>query len=190
MVLLLFLLLDRLDACSEVQVRKAHEWFFGLDFPYWFSLAQLRVESDCIWRTSLDGWGSIGYAQITPKFWEKELKQVAPEWKVKDSLDHYVAHAYILRKIQTGNRCQKLFVMYQCYNRSCGKVLREVGKQCRWEVGMEECLRRPVHICVLKRDGRCLQYRTDCDINYNYSLKVYKEGSRLERWRTERWQFW
>lgn len=190
MVLLLFLLWDKSFACSEIQVRKAHEWFFGVDFPYWFSYAQLKVESNCIWRTSLDGWGSVGYAQITPKFWDKELKEIAPDWKVKDSSDHYIAHAYILKKMQDCNPCKKLFVMYQCYNRSCNKVLREVGRKCSWEEGLQKCLEKPMNICVWKKDGKCIQYKTDCEINYNYSVKIYEKGVKMERWKTKRWIFW
>ncbi len=192
MGLLLFLPLHEAFAsdCSKLEgkIRQAHEWFFGIDFPYWYSLAQVKVESNCIWRTSLDGWSSIGYAQITPKFWEKELKDF-PNWKIKDQADHFFAQAYILQKYHSQNPCNKLYITYQCYNRSLKKVLKE-NKDCEWDKGFIICMQNPQNICVWKKNGKCLQFRTDCDINYNYSRKIFDEGRKLERWKTRRWIFW
>ncbi len=193
MVLHLFLLGDRVFArdCLKFDglVRKAHEWFFALDFPYWYSLAQLEVESNCIWRTSLDGWGSIGYAQITPKFWEHELRTLFPQWQLRDSADYFNAQAYILSKLHKQNKCGKLYVTYQCYNRSCSKVMKE-NKSCNWKEGLKECNKRPIQICVWKKGDTCVQYKTDCDINYQYSLKVYRYGVSLQKWVIQRWSYW
>ncbi len=180
------------DNCLKFagKVRRAHEWLFGIDYPYWFSLAQLKVESGCIWRTSLDGWGSLGYAQITPKFWDKELSLLFPNWKVKDNSDYFMAQAYILWKMHMMNRCKKLFITYQCYNRSCRKVLRETKGCCSWAQGYKECKKHARKICVWRKNGKCLQYRTDCDINYNYSKKIYRVGSKWQEWYSKRWKFW
>jgi len=172
------------------KVRKAHEWFFGIDYPYWFSVAQLKVESGCKWRTSLDGWGSLGYAQITPRFWDKELSKKFPNWKTKDSFDYFLSQAYILWKYHKLNKCKKLFITYQCYNRSCYKVLKETKGCCSWKQGYQECLKKPRKICVWRAKGKCKQYRTDCDINYNYSRKIYRIGIKMKEWETKRWVFW
>lgn len=188
---LLFLPLANGTECLkfEGKIRRAHDWFFGIDYPYWFSLAQVKVESNCVWRTSLDGWGSVGYAQITPKFWGSELTKIAPEWKVKDRSDHFLAQAYILWKYNALNSCNKLYITYQCYNRSCKKVIME-NINCIWEKGLSSCLSNPTSICVWKKGNQCLQVRTDCDINYTYSKKIYQEGIKYERWKPKRWLFW
>lgn len=180
------------EDCSKYKgkVRRSHEWFFGLDYPYWFSLGQLEVESNCLWMTSLDGWGSIGPAQITPKFWDAELKELFPNWKVKDHADYFMAQAYILAQAHKDNPCDKLFITYQCYNRSCRKIVRECFPECKWEAGYQKCMQRPEQICVWKVKDQCKQYRTSCDINYSYGRKVYQNGKKYEDFQTKRWSYW
>lgn len=194
MVQQLFLLLANslADDCSKFswKVRASHQWFFGIDYPYWFSVAQLKIESNCIWRTSLDGWESLGYAQITPRFWDAELSELFPAWKTKDSTDYFMSQAYILYKYHKLNKCQKLFITYQCYNRSCSKVLNETKGCCSWEQGYKICMKNPKRICVWKVGNTCRQYKIDCDINYNYSKKIYLYGIRLKEWEGYRFTFW
>jgi len=179
------------DLCNKYRdsVKKAHRFYFGIDFPYWYSVAQLRVESNCIWRTfSKDGWGSVGPAQITPKFWDKELSELFPDWK-ESPPNYFMAQAYILYKMHKQNKCQKLYVTYQCYNRSCRKVVQENYPECKWEKGFEKC--KPEMICVWRKDNLCKQWKSSCDINYEYSYKVwefgrvYREGE--DGWK---WRYW
>jgi len=179
------------DRCSKYvkEVKKAHRLYFGIDFPYWYSMAQLRVESNCIWRAfSKDGWGSVGPAQITPSFWGRELSRILPDWK-ESPPSYFMAQAYILRKAYDYGKCKKLYEMYQCYNRNCRKVDSENWPVCKWEFGLENCMKRPERVCVYKKDGKCLQYKTSCDINYEYSLKIYNFG-RSESDFTGRYQYW
>lgn len=171
------------------KVKTAHQWFFGIDYPYWYSVAQLKVESNCRWRTSLDGWGSLGYAQITPRWWDKELSKYFPAWKTKDSMDYFFSQAYILWRLHKLNKCKKLFITYQCYNRSCYKVLKET-KDCSWKQGYKECLKHSKKICVWRVNGKCKQYRTNCNINYSYSKKIYIFGKPMRLWRCKRYSFW
>ena len=180
-------------ACKKwsIKVRQSHEFFFGLDYPYWFSVAQLYIESNCRWITSLDGIGSIGPAQITPQWWDKELSKYFLEWKLKDSTDYFFAQAYILYKLHKLNKCQKLFITYQCYNRSCSKVIKETKGCCSWGQGYFTCKQKYDEIiCVWEKNGICKQYRSSCDINYNYSKKIFKNGIKLKEWETNRWKFW
>jgi hypothetical protein len=176
-------------ACNLLKIRQAHEWFFGIDYPYWFSVAQAKIESNCRWITSLDGHGSIGYFQITPKWFEEELKKAGfYHWQEKDHIDYYFSHAYILFKLHKLNKCRLLYITYQCYNRSCQKVLKE-NSSCKWDEGYINCLQNDNQVCVHKKDGICIQYRSACEINYSYSLKIYKEGKSLEEWKS-RWFFY
>ncbi len=192
-VLLLFLpLVSFASNCKfySAFVRKAHRFYFGVDYPYWFSVAQLKVESNCRWVRSRDGHGSVGPAQITPKFWDEILRQKYPFWGIKPS-QYFMAHAYILWKMHKRNKCKSLFITYQCYNRSCYKVLKETKGCCSWYQGYEVCKRTGRNICVWRsKTGKCLQYRSECDINYNYSRKIYKYGKRMTLWKTNRWRFW
>lgn len=180
------------DRCEQLKwkVRAAHQWFFGIDYPWWFSLGQIKAETGCRWIGSLDGIGSLGYAQITPRFWDKELKKYFPAWKIKDSFDYFYAQAYILKKYHKINKYKKLFITYQCYNGRCRKILREVLPDISWETGYKNCLKHKRKICVWRKKGKCLQYRYDCDINYSYSKKVFKYGIKYQEFSSKRWKFW
>lgn len=177
------------EACNELKIKQAHEWFFGLDYPYWFSVAQAKIESNCRWVTSLDGHGSIGYLQITSKWFDAELKNAGfYYWQEKDHIDYYFSHAYILAKLHKLNKCRLLYITYQCYNRTCKRVIRE-NNSCSWDKGYQACLQNDKQVCVLKKEGKCLQYRSSCDINYSYSKKIYGEGKKLEEWKSK-WIFY
>jgi hypothetical protein len=177
------------EACNKLKIKQAHEWFFGIDYPYWYSVAQAKIESNCKWVTSLDGHESIGYLQITPKWFNEELKKAGfYQWQEKDHIDYYFSHAYILAKLHKQNKCRLLYITYQCYNRTCQKVIKE-NNSCSWEVGYQSCLQNDKQVCVLKKEDKCFQYRSSCDINYSYSKKIYQEGKKIEEWKSK-WIFY
>jgi hypothetical protein len=159
------------------KVKQASEFVLGLDYPYWYNVGQIEAESNCMWRTSLDGWGSIGYAQLTERFlpW---LNEKFPNWKVKGHIDHFMAQAYLIKQLLGQVSCRRLWCVYQCYNRSCWKVNREARQAgCVWEEAFRLCNDRFIeNICVKKREGKCLQWRTNCEVNYQYGYKVWKSG--------------
>jgi hypothetical protein len=103
------------------KVKQASDFVLGLDYPYWYNLGQIEAETNCAWKTSLDGWGSIGYAQLTEKFlpW---LKEKFPNWKIQGHIDHFMAQAYLIKQLLDQVVCKKLWCVYQCYNRSCWKI--------------------------------------------------------------------
>jgi len=180
--------------CSKLvhQVKQASEFVLGLDYPYWYNVGQIEAETNCIWRTSLDGWGSIGYAQLTERFlpW---LSEKFPNWRIKGHIDHFMAQAYLIKQLLSQVSCKKLWCVYQCYNRSCWKVNREaVQADCIWERAFELCNERYVeNICVWKQAGKCLQWRTNCDINYSYGYKVWKNGVKYRNGVIERaYRYW
>jgi hypothetical protein len=159
------------------KIKQASEFVLGLEYPYWYNLGQIEAETNCLWKTSLDGWGSVGYAQLTEKFlpW---LNEKFPNWKVKGHIEHFMAQAYLIKQLIGQVSCKKLWCVYQCYNRSCWKVNREAWQaDCVWERAFELCNKKfAENICVWKREGRCLQWRTSCDINYSYGYKVWKNS--------------
>ena len=159
------------------KVKQASEFVLGLDYPYWYNVGQIETETNCMWRTSLDGWGSIGYAQLTERFLPR-LNVMFPNWRVNGHIDHFMAQAYLIKQLIGQVSCKKLWCVYQCYNRSCWKVNREAGQTgCIWEKAFELCNEKfAENICVWKREGRCLQWRASCDINYEYGYKVWKNG--------------
>lgn len=173
LVLFLVLLSFSNERCVKLinQIRRMHFYYFGVDFPFWYSVAQAEKESNCRHDVfSSDGIGSEGFAQITYRWWQKELEKEGIN-EISSIENHAKAQAYINYYNYQRTVCKKLFEMYQLYNGSfVSKDLRK-AKSCEWKDGLEVC--EPKQICVLKKNNTCLQYRTSCDINYNYSVKIY-----------------
>ena len=172
-------------------VKKYSGRYFGIDFPYWYSIGVLKTESNCVWMRSKDGHGSIGVAQITPKWWDKELKQVGYGEYAVDPAAHIGAFKYMLYQVYksvtplclTPTNTKKLWITYQGYNRSIGKLNREVrlASVCSYDVWKLFCKERD--ICVWKLpNGTCKQWRNGCDINSSYSKKVYDYGRGYKRY--------
>ncbi|MGC8869623.1 MAG: hypothetical protein ACP5PT_00835 [Brevinematia bacterium] len=156
-------------------IRKAHEFYFGLNFPYHYSVAQAEVESNCIHNIfSNDGVGSEGFAQITFVIWKEKLKNE----NINDiySIKNYArAQAYINYLQYKQSYCKKLFEMYQRYNGG-SYVTKELilSNSCNWSDAYKVCKRG--NVCVWKVNNICKQYKNACDINYNYSLTIYKKS--------------
>lgn len=179
-VLLLVISSFSLERCKSIEhyIRDAHYFYFGIDFPYWYSVAQAEKESLCRHNVlSYDGVGSEGFAQITHKIWERELdKQGITE--IKSLKNHAKAQAYINYRAYKESRCKKLFEMYQIYNG--GKLVsKEISNSCSWEYGYKVCKRK--NVCVYFKDNVCLQFKNACDINYSYSVAIYRLAQKYRK---------
>lgn len=163
------------ERCKQLlpEIRKAHRYYFGIDFPHWYSVAQAEKESLCRHNVfSSDGIGSEGFAQITFKWWkDKLLKEGITE--IASIQNHAKAQAYINKYYFDRSYCKKLFEMYQMYNGGT-LVSRELQRanSCKWEDGYKNCRRKDICVWVTKEG--CKQWRNACDINYQYSLKIFE----------------
>lgn len=180
------------DDCQKYSkyIEKYTRLYISQDFPYWYAIGQVKTESNCRNVLSKDGHGSIGIAQITPKFWDRELLPLFPDWKNTTSANYFQAYAYILNKSIQSAYCKELWNGFQVYNRNVKKVNREARlSNCSYSLAYQICLTQfSENICVWKKDGVCLQYRTSCDINYTYSRKVYLNGLQYKRG-SDLWKF-
>jgi len=170
-----------LSRCNKYTplVRKYHYYYFGVDFPYWFSVGQLYVESGCRHRiSSADGIGSYGLAQITWKFWKDRLTKEGIK-EIRSVEGNLRAQAYINYDAwkKTPKWCKKLWVTYQIYNGGLWvvKELKKAGK-CDWCLAYKECRRRPICFKLKSGKKKCI---SACEINYEYSVKVWKYGRRF-----------
>jgi hypothetical protein len=154
-----------------------------VDFPYWYSVAQLLQESRCRNVISLDGVGSQGLAQITFRWWKKDLAKIGV-YNLRTTSNQLKAQAYINYKGYKKAKCKKLFVMYQIYNGGT-LVNKELKGTCKWSVGYNNCHRKIIHF----KNGYTLNA---CKINYDYSKKIYLYGNKYYRDGTdsEKWSFW
>jgi hypothetical protein len=163
----------------EPEIRKAHFYYFGLNFPYWYSVAQTEKESQCRHNiVSSDGNRSEGFSQITYNLWKNQLRKAGiPE--IASIPNHAKAQAYINKYYYDRVICKKLWAMYQAYNGGLliNKELQTAG--CDWNKAYKACRRG--NVCVWKTKKGCRQYRNACDINYEYSLLIYKYGQKYKK---------
>lgn len=159
------------------EIRKVHMFYFGVDYPWWYSVTQTKKESLCRHLIlSSDGVGSKGFAQITFRWWKEKLEREGIT-EIKSIPNHAKAQAFINKYEYDRTICKKLFEMYQRYNGGAlvSQELKQ-AKSCKWEDGYRVCKRKDV--CVWATPKGCKQYRNACDINYTYSLEIFKSGQK------------
>jgi hypothetical protein len=152
------------------QIKVSHYTYFGTDFPYHYSVGQTQQESNCRNVISLDGVGSEGVGQITYRLWAKDLKKQGIG-DVKSTVNNLRAQAFINYAAFKQARHKHLWNAYQIYNGG-GLVNIEIdraGGRNDWEAAKKACRRKVVHF----KGGWT---ENACDINYDYSLKLYKYG--------------
>lgn len=173
------------DRCATFSqdVRRAHFAQFGLDFPWWYGVAQLKKESGCRDVVSRDGVGSEGPAQITWR-WHKERLERAGIVEIRTRSNHLRAQALLMHDAWRQSP-QKLWVAYQIYNGG-GLVLREISRagEVDHAKAREHCRRRDITF----NNGQVINA---CDINYGYSVTLHRYA---ETYRTgndsERFRYW
>jgi hypothetical protein len=171
-----------LDNCQSIEAptKEATEKVISSSYPYWYNIALAKKETNCRWLTSLDGHGSVGYFQLTPKFLDPILRPLYPDYTKPYSKDHFYAFAYYIKTLHKSNPSGKLFITYQRYNGG-DWVLKECKRAgvYEWDKCRQACRRG--NVCVWKSNGVCKQYRSACDINYEYSLLIYKYGQKYKK---------
>jgi len=178
------------DNCTSLKwlIKSSHQQVIDKSYPYWYSVAQAKKESNCRWVTSKDGWGSVGYFQLTPKMLDSILRPLYPKYK-EISYNHFLASAYYMKLLHKQNPCKKLFVTYQMFNGG-NWVIRECKKanSWKWKDCKNNCLRG--NVCVWKVNGVCKMFKSACDINYNYSIYIYKWGQYYRAGGDNGYNFW
>ncbi|MDD2267647.1 hypothetical protein [Sulfuricurvum sp.] len=154
--------------CSQFipSVAYWHEIYFGINFPYGYPVGQLQQEANCKFVMSKDGYGSVGAAQITPSVWAKALPNV-DFWSIDGSSK---GQAFINKDAWKQASIKRLWVMFQIYNGGglVNKEIKRAGGINNWEAAKAQCRRGVTHY----KWGDI----SNCEINYDYSVKVYKYG--------------
>lgn len=166
-------------------VRRAHWEQFGVDYPYQYGVGQLVQESGCRNILSLDGVGSEGLPQITYRLWQKPLAAHGVK-SIRAIGDQLRAQAIIMRTVYEPR--YGLWVTYQKYNGG-GLVLKELGRVGRenWEAAKAECRRG--QSCFTYKSGKkvCV---SNCEINYDYSVKVWEYGGKYGSIKSDKYRYW
>lgn len=167
------------------EVRKAHFAQFGVDYPYQYGVGQLVQESGCRNVLSYDGVGSEGLPQITFRWWQEPLKRNGIV-SIKAIPDQLKAQAIIMKSVY--DKRYGLWVTYQKYNGG-GLVLKEINRAGseNWEKAKSECRRK--ESCFTYPNGKkeCV---SNCKINYDYSVQVYKYGGNYGFIKSDKYRYW
>ena len=179
------------DRCqSYVQdVRKAHYKVFGLDYPYWYGVGQLKQESLCRDVISGDGVGSQGVAQITYRVWNKFLAKKGVH-DIDSISNQLTAQALIMKNCKKQASSSHLWVAYQVYNG--GPLVNKEIARARLDLGIREI---PHCIAVNYCKRRTITFLNGakinaCDINYDYSIKVFEYGNKYKIINTDSYIYW
>ena len=151
------------------EVRMQHAAIFGLDFPYHYAVGQLQQESNCRNIISNDGVGSQGVSQVTWSMWGNYLQKKGID-DLSSTENQIKSQAYINYDAWIQAKPKKLWVGYQIYNGG-RLVLKEIsasGKE-DWKSAKEQCHRKVITF----KSGQKIDA---CEINYDYSQKLYKYG--------------
>lgn len=179
------------DRCQSLvqSVRVAHYAVFGLGYPYWYGVGQLKQESGCRDIISRDGVGSQGVAQITYRVWQKFLNKKGIT--NIDSIGNQLhAQAYIMKNCKQQAYSSHLWVAYSIYNSGSivNKEIMTARRKLRirevpYEIAKRYCKRKMIHF----NNGQSI---SACKIGYDYPKKVFKYGKKYEMFNTKKYRFW
>ena len=173
------------DRCLDykVEVRNSVLLFSGPDYPWWYNLGQLSQESRC--RANVTAFdGGQGISQMMPAT-AREINK-----EMKENNNPYIAsqgirmQAYYMSKLDKQNWSDRLYITYQAYNGGYTNLKREYERagSIEWKNMKEQCHRRVITL----KNGNKLSL---CDVNYDYSMKVYKYGQQYKIGETKR-RYW
>ena len=166
-----------LDRCATLvqDVRVQHIKYFGLAFPYWYGVGQLKQESAC--RTTVTAFDAgQGVAQFMPKtsqYVQSLMGQKLDPYNPKQAIR---MQAFYMGRIHTKeNWTGKLWTSYQIYNGGKPTLYKEYqrARVADWELMKMNCLRKQIQTKWGVLDL--------CEVNYSYSKQVEKYGNLYRR---------
>jgi hypothetical protein len=184
-ILLLAVPANALDRCESLKrmVRIEHTKYFGLNYPWWYGVGQLKQESAC--RTTVTAFDAgQGVAQFMPKT-EQYIESLMGE-----KLDPYnPQHAirmqafYMARIHKVENWIDRLWISYQIYNGGAGTLKAESRRAgaTNWTLMRQQCQRKKIQMKWGTLDL--------CAVNYDYSKQVEKYGN-LYRIGNDQMRYW
>jgi len=174
-----------LERCKQYahQERIQHWMYWGTDFPYQYGIGQIQQESNC--RNNVTAFDAgQGIAQFMPKteeYCEKvlgPLNMYNPEQAIK-------AQAWYMRKIHKENWDGALWITYQIYNGGATNLRKEYKNA---GVTNHDIMRTYCHRKVITlKYGSKLDF---CEVNYDYSKKIFKYGNQYVTLTKNKWRYW
>lgn len=166
--------LDRCEAHVK-DVRVEHTKYFGVQFPYWYGVAQLKTESVC--RTNITAFDAgQGIAQFMPKtsqYIQSLMGEALDPYNPRQAIR---MQAFYMNRIHTKeNWTGRLWIAYQIYNGGKSTLYKEYQRAeiLDWDLMKMGCLRKKIQMKWGVLDL--------CEVNYDYSKKVEKYGNQYRR---------
>jgi hypothetical protein len=156
-------------------VRIQHTKYFGIQYPYWYSVGQLRQESNC--RSNVTAFDAgMGLAQFMPKT-SQYIQSLMGEKLNPYNPKHAIRmQAFYMNRIhKTENWTDRLWVSFQIYNGGAGTLAAESRRAgaTDWTLMRQQCQRKKIQMKWGVLDL--------CEVNYDYSKKVEKYGNQYRR---------
>jgi hypothetical protein len=173
------------DRCEDFRtdVRVASEHYFGIGYPWWYSLGQLKQESRC--RTSVTAFdGGMGLAQFMPATAAVLSRQVGLPLDPYNPHDATLMQAAFLFQLRKQTLIRPLWPTYQAYNGGWKWLKLEAQRAGSWNRAdmRKECRRK---VLTLKSGAKL----NLCDVNYDYPHRVSRYGDPF-RSGADAWPFW
>ena len=166
--------LDRCEAHIK-DVRVEHTKYFGIQFPYWYGVAQLKTESAC--RTNITAFDAgQGIAQFMPKtaqYIQSLMGEALDPYNPRQAIR---MQAFYMNRIHlTENWTDRLWISYQIYNGGKGTLYKEYQRAeiLDWDLMKLCCQRKKIQMKWGVLDL--------CEVNYDYSKKVEKYSAAYRR---------
>jgi hypothetical protein len=162
-----------LDRCIKFiqPVRVEHTRYFGVGFPYWYGVGQLKQESCCKEGVTAFDAGQ-GIAQFMPKtsqYIQSLMGEKLNPYNAKQAIRMQAFYMYRIHTIE--NWTGRLWIDYQIYNGGKALLYKEFqrAKKVDWEVMRSRCQRNKIQM-----KWGVLDF---CEVNYDYSKNIEKYGN-------------
>ncbi len=174
-LLLLQLLISQViaaDRCISFvpQVRQAHMKYLGPGYPWKYGVGQLKQESTC--KESITAFdGGMGAAQFMPKTSQYIQSLMGEKLNPYNPVDATRMQAFYMARIyQKENPYKKIWFGYQVYNGGFSLLNKEADRagQPDHDLMRLYCKRKVIQLKSGPLDM--------CNVNYDYSTRIYKYG--------------
>lgn len=162
-----------LDRCASLvqTVRVEHTKYFGIQFPWWYGIGQLKQESACREKITAFDAGQ-GVAQFMPKTSQYIQSLMGEKLDPYNSKQAIRMQAFYMHRIHTKENWTKvLWLDYQIYNGGKGLIYKEYqrAKVADWSAMRAQCRRNKIQMKWGILDL--------CAVNYGYSKNIEKYGN-------------
>jgi hypothetical protein len=166
-----------LDRCESLitDARIEHTRYFGIQYPYWYGVGQLKQESACRTTVTAADAGQ-GVAQFMPKtaqYISSLMGEALDPYNPKQAIR---MQAFYMHRIHTKeNWSGVLWIAYQIYNGGKATLYGEFqrAQMLDWDLMKICCQRKKIQM-----KWGVLDF---CEVNYDYSKKVEKYGNQYRR---------